>query len=119
MIDKDILEHLLQVNTPKAICTLQEFRHQVVQYNWLFDRELNKVFIDLPIGSHECTLALLQIGHTKVNNIHWIDWIDSFDLNFGPLAEKWLKQNRGAYMTSVNGDVVGKLNAIERRILCQ
>jgi hypothetical protein len=117
-MDKDLLQHLLEVNEPKVICTLQEFRHQVVQYNWLFDRGLNKVFIDLPIGSHECTLALLQIGHTKPDDIHWIDWIDSFDLNFGPLAEKWLKQNRGTYMTSVNGDVVGKLSAIERRILC-
>lgn len=117
-MDKDILDHLLEVNKPRVICTLQEFRQQVVQYNWLFDREINKIFIDLPIGSHECSLALLEMGHTKPEDIHWIDWIDSFDQSFFDIAGRWLDKNRGAYMTSVNGDVIGRLSAMERRILC-
>lgn len=117
-MDKDILDHLLKVNEPRIICTLQEFKNQVVQYNWLFDRSINKVFIDLPIGSHECSLALLEMGHTKPEDVDWIDWIDSFNLSFGCLAEEWLNKNRGAYMTSLNSEVFGKLSAIEKRILC-
>lgn len=60
-MDNDILEHLLEVNPLEVVCTLQEFSKQVVQSNWIFDRGPNKVFIDLPIGSHKSTLAILLI----------------------------------------------------------
>lgn len=118
-MDNDLLNHLISVADPKIICTLQEFRKQPINYNWLFDRELNKVFIDVCIGGHECMLALLEMHHTKPEDIYWIDWIDSFNESFGELAERYINKNRGAYMTSVNETVIGKLSAIEKRILCQ
>lgn len=88
--------------------------------NWVHDRALNLVFMNLPIGSHEWLLAALETWHNLDSTGQAQDWLDVIpeSENWAALANNWLGNSRGFYLSSCADTLwPKKLTTIERRML--